>query len=226
LSAKTVAVVIPTLDEETPLRRCLAAVPGTVNEVVVADGGSRDATVQVASELGARVVTGRQGRGPQMNQGAAAAQSEILLFLHADSVLPDGAIESIQGVVEDGRKGGGFLVRFDDPSPLFRLGSGLVNIRTRVTRIPLGDQAQFVTRSAFEQLGGFRDWPILEDLDFARRLKALGAIAIVGSPVLTSARRYRRNGILRTIANNWSIWCLFAVGVSPPNLAKRYRQVR
>ncbi len=192
----------------------------------MADGGSRDATVQVASELGARVVTGRQGRGPQMNQGAAAAQSEILLFLHADSVLPDGAIESIQGVVEDGRKGGGFLVRFDDPSPLFRLGSGLVNIRTRVTRIPLGDQAQFVTRSAFEQLGGFRDWPILEDLDFARRLKALGAIAIVGSPVLTSARRYRRNGILRTIANNWSIWCLFAVGVSPPNLAKRYRQVR
>jgi rSAM/selenodomain-associated transferase 2 len=226
LSAKTVAVVIPTLDEEASLRRCLAAVPDTANEVVVADGGSRDATVEVAAKLGAQVVTGRQGRGPQMNQGADAAQSEILLFLHADSVLPNGAIESIRRVVEGGHTGGGFLVRFDDPSPLFRLGSSLVNMRTRLTRIPLGDQAQFVTRSAFERLGGFRDWPILEDLDFARRLKALGAIAIIGSPVLTSARRYRRNGILRTIANNWSIWWLFAVGVSPPDLAKRYRQVR
>lgn len=172
------------------------------------------------------MVTGSSGRGPQMNQGARASHSDVLLFLHADSILPEGAVESVRRRVQEGCEGGGFVVRFDDPRPIFRLGSKLVNTRTRLTRIPLGDQAQFVTRTAFEQLGGFRDWPILEDLDFARRLKKRGAIGIIETPVVTSARRYNQNGISRTIANNWWIWFLYSLGVSPAKLAGRYRDVR
>lgn len=226
MPANTVAVVIPTLNEENSLRRHLPAVIDVADEVVVADGGSRDATTQIATELGARVVTGRAGRGPQMNQGARASQSDVLLFLHADSTLPEGAIDKVLFQVKEGCEGGGFVVRFDDTSRIFRLGSKLVNTRTRVTRIPLGDQGQFVTRTVFEDLGGFQDWPILEDLDFARRLKRRGAVGIIEVPIVTSARRYSQNGISRTIANNWWIWFLFLLGVSPAKLAQRYRDVR
>ena len=161
-----------------------------------------------------------------MNQGARAARSDILLFLHADSTLPEGAIDRVRIKVEDGCDGGGFIVEFDDTSPIFRLGSRLVNTRTRLTRIPLGDQGQFVTRTVFEDLGGFRDWPILEDLDFARRLKQRGAVGIIEKPIVTSARRYNQNGVSRTIVNNWWIWFLFFLGVPPAKLAKRYRDVR
>ena len=161
-----------------------------------------------------------------MNRGARASQSETLLFLHADSVLPTNGLERVRQLVQEGRSGGGVLVEFDDPSPIFRLGSRLVNTRTRVSRIPLGDQGQFVTRTAFEALGGFQDWPILEDLDFGRRLKAYGEIGFVDVPIKTSARRYRHNGIARTIANNWWIWLLYFLGASPESLANRYRDVR
>jgi len=117
-------------------------------------------------------------------------------------------------------------VRFDDDGFWMRLGSRLVNLRTRLTRVPLGDQAQFVTRDAFAALGGFRDWPILEDLDFMRRLKrharASGGIALLDPPVVTAARRYLTGGIARTIARNWLIWALYLLGVPPRRLARLY----
>lgn len=161
-----------------------------------------------------------------MNQGAGASRSDVLLFLHADSTLPPGAIDRVRTKIEEGCEGGGFLAEFDDRSPIFKLGSRLVSTRTRLTRIPLGDQGQFVTRAVFEDLGGFQDWPILEDLDFARRLKKRGAVGIIETPIVTSARRYNQNGIARTIANNWWIWFLYFLGVSPARLAQRYRDVR
>jgi rSAM/selenodomain-associated transferase 2 len=204
----------------------LTAAVGDADEVVVADGGSIDGSVRIAGELGARVVIGAAGRGPQMNRGARSCHSEILLFLHADSILPANGLERIRHLIREGKSGGGFLVEFDDPSPVFRIGSSLVNLRTRLTRVPLGDQGQFVTRSAFDDLGGFREWPILEDLDFGRRLKNYGEVGLVDDPVKTSARRYRRNGIARTIANNWWIWLLYFLGASPASLARRYRDVR
>ena len=226
MPAISVAVVVPTLDEEVALGRHLAAVLAVADEVVVADGGSRDGTVRIASEHGATIVTGAAGRGPQMNRGAEVSRSDVLLFLHADSVLPAGAIDRIRHAIEEGYEGGGFLVRFDAQTPLFRLGARLVNLRTRLTGVPLGDQAQFVRRETFEALGGFRDWPILEDLDLGRRLKARGPVAIIDTPVVTSARRYTSNGIARTIANNWWIWLLYFLDVEPEKLAKRYRDVR
>jgi len=226
LPAISVAIVIPTLNEEENLLRCLPDVARQADEIVISDGGSTDATTAVAKQFGARVVTGARGRGSQMNLGAKAARSDVLLFLHADTRLPEGALQMVKREVQNGRIGGGFLADFDSQRPLMRLGSKLVNLRTLCSGFPLGDQAQFATQQAFRELGGFRDWPILEDLDFMRRLKRRGPTAVIREPVITSARRYVQNGILTTIANNWWIWFLYFMGVPPAKLARRYRDVR
>ena len=246
-----VAIVVPTLNEESTIARTLpaaqAALAGLVSreplaagsELVVADGGSSDRTVAVACALGARVVAGPAGRGGQLNRGAAATTAEILLFLHADTTLPEGALAAIRAAIggEPGcgggarsaaqpAMGGAFLVRFDQGGPLLRLGAWLINQRTRATRLPLGDQAHFVTRAAFEELGGYRDWPILEDLDFAWRLRRHGRTVILRQRVTTGARRFVELGVVRTVATNWLIWLLFVAGVSPRRLARFYGQVR
>ncbi len=220
------AVIIPTLDEEGAIRRLLPALDGFADELVVSDGGSGDRTAEAARALGARVVAGSAGRGPQLNRGAAATRAEILLFLHADSEPPAGAAEAIRRAVAEGADGGGFELEFDGDHRWMRRGSRLVNLRTRLTRLPLGDQGQFVTRAAFERLGGYRDWPILEDLDFARRLKRHGRLAVLPLRMRTSSRRYLERGIARTVALNWLIWALHVVGVSPHRLARLYRDVR
>lgn len=215
--------MVPTLDEEEALGATLAGLARAA-EVVISDGGSRDATVALAEAAGARVVSGPAGRGGQLNRGAALCRSDVLLFLHADTRLPREGIERVRAAVAGGAVGGAFEVRFDAPGPLFRLGSRLVNLRTRLTGCPLGDQAQFVARETFEGLGGFRDWPIFEDLDLARRLKRVGPTALLGPPVTTAARRYLDRGIARTIATNWLLWALYFLGVSPHRLARFYRR--
>ena len=179
--------------------------------------------MEVARELGVRVVSGPPGRGPQLNRGAGETTAEALLFLHADTLLPAGAIDAVRAAVDAGRVGGGFLVRFDDPGPIYRFGTRMVGLRTRLTRSPLGDQAQFVTRDAFEQLGGFYDWPILEDLEFIRRLKRVGELEIVPLKVVTSSRRYVEGGAVRTVVLNWLIWVLYFLGVSPRRLSRLYK---
>lgn len=245
-----VAIVVPTLNEESTIARTLPAAQAALaalasheplaagSELVVADGGSRDHTVAVARALGACVVAGPAGRGGQLNRGAAATTAEILLFLHADTTLPEGALAAIRAAVGGNRGGnragdpaqpaigGAFLVRFDQGGPLLRLGAWLINQRTRATRLPLGDQAHFVTRTAFEQLGGYRDWPILEDLDFAWRLRRHGRTVILRQRVTTGARRFVELGVARTVATNWLIWLLFVAGVSPRRLARFYGNVR
>ena len=237
--AMRVAIVVPTLNEEATIAHTLPAAQAALaalaareplaagSELVVADGGSLDRTVEVARALGARVVTGPAGRGGQLNRGAAATTAEVLLFLHADTTLPEGALAAIRAAI--GGKpviGGAFLVRFDEGGPLLRFGAWLINQRTRATRLPLGDQAHFVTRAAFEQLGGYRDWPILEDLDFAWRLRRHGRTVILSQRVTTSGRRFVELGVARTVATNWLIWLLFVAGVSPRRLARFYSDIR
>lgn len=219
----TVALLIPALDEATSLRRLLPGLVAQADEVVVSDGGSTDATVAVAEAAGARVVVGPRGRGGQLNRAAAAASSDVFLFLHADTELPVDGIERVREAIRGGALGGGFELAFATDRALLHFGARLINRRTRLTKTPLGDQAQFVTREAFEALGGYRDWPILEDLDFARRLKALGPVALLDAKVVTSPRRFERLGVPRTIATNWLIWGLFALGVKPERLARLYR---
>jgi rSAM/selenodomain-associated transferase 2 len=219
------AAVVPTLDEEASLARALRCAGEVSDLIVVADGGSSDATIAIARAGGAHVVESGSGRGRQLNAGARAALesgAEILLFVHADTVLPTGARSLIESAVENGAAGGGFEVRFDDPRPIFALGSRIVNLRTRLLRAPLGDQAQFVTRDAFVALGGFREWPILEDLDLMRRLKKHGRVAVLRAPATTAARLFVERGIVRTIATNWSIWALYLAGVDPVRLARLY----
>jgi len=226
MRAPTVSLIVPTLDEERALGQRLAAMLEAADETVISDGGSRDATVALATRLGARVVEGPCGRGQQLNRGAAAARGEALLFLHADTTLPEGAVQRVRDAIAGGAVGGAFTIRFDRESLLYRGGARLVNLRSRWTKLALGDQAQFAARDAFERLGGFRPWPILEDLDFAKRLRRLGPTAILSPPVLTSARRFEAHGPARTVALNWLIWTLFACGVSPRSLAALYRHVR
>lgn len=220
------AIVMPTLDEEEALRRTLPAALAAADEVVVSDGGSGDGTVAVARELGATVVTGPPGRGGQLNLGARATRADILLFLHADTTLPPGGAGRVREAVARGACGGAFFLRFDADRPLQRLGARLVNWRTRRLKVPLGDQAQFVTRAAFERLGGYRDWPILEDFDFMLRLRKLDGMVVIEEPVTTGARRFVAQGTVRTVATNWLIWGLYLCGVSPHRLARLYRRIR
>jgi len=223
------AIVIPTLDEEGALRRNLPLALAHADEVVVSDGGSADGTLEVARALGARTVSGPACRGAQLNRGAAATEADILLFLHADTTLPRDAGRAIREAIAAGAPGGAFLIRFDGDGFVYRLGGRVVNLRTKLAFTPLGDQGQFATRDAFRELGGFREWPILEDLDFAKRMRrrwGRRCLAVLEDPVITSARRFEKQGPARTVALNWLIWMLFALGAPPHRLARLYRHVR
>jgi uncharacterized protein len=220
------AIVMPALDEAESLRRTLPAALAAADEVVVTDGGSTDGTPEVAHALGARVVCGPPGRGGQLTRGAAAADADILLFLHADTVLPEGACAAVRAAIAGGAVGGAFRVRFDSDHSLLELGARLINWRTRLTGLPLGDQAQFVRCDVFRKMEGYRDWPILEDLDFALRLKKEGRRVLLEERVTTAARRFVEQGIARTVATNWLIWLLFLLGVPPQRLAALYRHIR
>ncbi|MCP4200645.1 MAG: glycosyltransferase, partial [bacterium] len=171
MTPRPIAVIIPVLNEAWALEKNLPGIVSVAEEVIVSDGGSEDASHCVAERLGARVVTGAPGRGPQLNRGAGASSADGFLFLHADTVLPSGAVQSVENALASGAVGGGFQVRFASPRPIYKLGSRIVNLRTRWFRSPLGDQAQFATRAAFHEVGGYPDWPILEDLEFIRCLK-------------------------------------------------------
>jgi rSAM/selenodomain-associated transferase 2 len=232
-------IVMPTLNEAATLERPLAAALAAADEVVVSDGGSTDGTPEIARRLGARVVSGPPGRGGQLTRGAQGSTlsqgdpSDVLLFLHADTFLPPEAAQAVRAAIAAGAVGGAFRVRFDVDTPLLRLGARLINLRSRWTGLPLGDQAQFVRRDVFERLAGFRDWPILEDLDLAMRLKREGKTVLLGGRVgrvdhcvTTAARRFVDLGIVRTVATNWLIWGLFALGVSPHRLVRLYYRLR
>jgi rSAM/selenodomain-associated transferase 2 len=226
VDAVRLAVVVPALDEEALLGAHLTAALRQADEVVVSDGGSADRTREIANALGARVVSGPPGRGAQLNRGAAATTAGALLFLHADTALPAGARQMVLAALEAGHVGGAFAVRFAPATPLLRLGGALASARSRLTGVALGDQAQFASRAAFAALGGFREWPLLEDLDFAWRLRRHGPTALLPAAVITSARRFHQRGVVRTVATNWLIWALFAAGVPPRRLARLYVQVR
>lgn len=220
------AIIIPALDEAAAMDIVVPHARALADEVWVADGGSRDDTAARAAAQGAQVVHSNPGRGQQLNAGAQASDAELLLFLHADTVLPACAAQRVRDAIGGGAVGGGFRMRFDNPRPLLTLGAWLINLRTRLTACPLGDQAQFMHRDAFQSLGGYRSWPILEDLDLIRRLKRHGRTVLVAEPVTTSARRFVGQGIPRTIATNWLLWALYFCGVSPHRLARLYRHIR
>jgi rSAM/selenodomain-associated transferase 2 len=162
-----------------------------------------------------------------MNEGAKASGGEILLFLHADAQLPDDAKTMIDTTLADQRMvGGRFDVRFDRPSMWGTIISRMMNWRSRLSSIATGDQALFVRRPIFEQMGGFADMPLMEDIEFSRRLKRKGATAALTSTVTTSFRRWERHGPLRTILLMWTLRFLYWIGISPSHLVEWYKVIR
>lgn len=220
------AIVILTLDEEAALARSLPLALAEADEVVVSDGNSRDRTADVARRGGATLVSGVASRGEQLARGVAATTADAILVLHADTLLASGSGQRVRQALVAGAVGGGFTMRFDASRLSLRLASRLINLRTRLSRAPLGDQAQFFTRRAYDDIGGVRNWPLLEDLDLIRRLRRRGPLVVLDPPVETSARRYLVRGVARNIATNWLIWSLFWLGVTPQRLARLYRAVR
>jgi rSAM/selenodomain-associated transferase 2 len=226
----TISVIIPTLNEEHTIAASLSRLhqPG-ISEVLVVDGGSQDqtlATVKTAAP-GARILSCAQGRAVQMNAGAAAATGEILLFLHADTLLPLSAAADIQAALADERVGGGrFDARLDRDTGLFWVLCRMMNLRSRLTGIATGDQGLFVRNSVFHALGGFPEIPIMEDIVLCKRLKRLGPVAALRTCVVTSRRRWVRHGTLKTILLMWWLRVLFFLGVAPDRLKDWYPDAR
>ena len=219
-----ISIVTPTLNEETtlPHRATELAAQTPPWEWIVADGGSRDATISVGTSLGARVVASPRGRGLQLNAGAALAQGEVLLFLHADTVLPPGSLEAIRAALVEPRLiGGNFDLRFEGEDRASQVLTGLNRAQRRLFNVYYGDSAIFVRREVFESLGGFRDYPIMEDYDFVQRMKRLGKTTCLPLTVTTSARRYRGR-IVKTAAIWGSIFLLYNLGVPPSRLVRLY----
>jgi rSAM/selenodomain-associated transferase 2 len=220
------SIIVPALREAANLARLLpalrAAAPGA--EIIVADAGSDEGTREVATRVaGVTVLTCERGRARQMNAGARAARGDTLLFLHADTVLPDGFEASItRALTEPGVVAGRFDVRLDNPRWPFRMIGSLMNLRSRWSGISTGDQALFVRRDVFEALGGFPDIPLMEDIELTRRLKRRGRQAALRERVTTSARKWEREGVARTIGLMWTLRLLYACGVSPARLHRWY----
>ena len=224
-TSRKVSVVIPTLNEAEHLPLTLKhALAGEPMEVIVADGGSRDDTVRIAQSHGATAVSSPSNRAHQMNAGAALARGETLLFLHADTLLPENWHDAVLAALRrPDVVGGAFRFKIRDPFPGRWLVESTTNLRSRLWRMPYGDQALFVRRWAFDELGGFPELPIMEDYEFGRRLRRLGKLALLEAPVLTSGRRWQHLGFLRTTLINKLVILGFRCGVSPAKLAALYR---
>ena len=220
------SVVVPSLDEAANLARLLPdlrrAWPDA--EIIVADGGSRDGTPDVVKgQAGVRLLEGARGRARQMNAGARQAGGDVLLFLHADTRLPDGAPGAIAAALADPAVvGGRFDVRFDSRRRVLGMVAWFMNVRSRATSICTGDQAIFVRRAAFEAVGGYPDIPLMEDIELCRRLRARGRLAALRARVTTSARKWEREGPLRTIGLMWALRLLYFCGVAPARLHRWY----
>ena len=223
-----ISIIVPTLDESDTIEATLTCARGpAVREIIVVDGGSADDTAEKAKRLADRVVTAPRGRATQLNAGAAIASGDVVLFLHADTVLPAGFDSAVASGLGDMRVvGGRFDVSLQPSSPLLRLVGTLMNQRSRVSRISTGDQAIFVRRRVFEALGGFPAVPLMEDIAFSRMLKRAGRIACLRQRVVTSSRRWHRDGVVRTITLMWWLRFLFWCGVSPNRLRRLYTDTR
>jgi rSAM/selenodomain-associated transferase 2 len=218
----SVSVIIPALDEETRIGDAIdSAFAAGASEVLVADGGSSDGTAELAAAHGARVIRGERMRARQCNRAAAEAAGEILLFLHADTQLPAGACAAAAAAIASGADFGGFRLRFAEGTWKLRIAAAMINLRTRWTKAPWGDQAQFLRRTLFLRDGGFREIPIMEDYELAARMKRRVLLPLT---VITSGRRFLQKGVLRTAIINWRIIVAWKMGADPTHLADLYRK--
>ncbi len=221
-----ISIVLPILNEEAQVAACLGALQplrGQNCELIVADGGSRDRSVALAEPLADRVVVGPRGRAAQMNAGARQANGDILWFLHADSLPPPDALSLIRAALAGRERGWGrFDVRLSGRRPSLRMVEFSMNLRSRLTGIATGDQGIFVRRDLFERIGCYPPIALMEDIALSRALKRYSRPVCLRQRVLTSSRRWERDGIARTILLMWRLRLAYFLGADPARLARRY----
>lgn len=221
------SVVVPVLNEAATIvatLQALAPLRSQGVEVIVVDGHSSDGTPQTARPLADAVLEAPRGRAAQMNAGAAQARGGVLLFLHADTLLPPTALADVLGAVQTGGAAWGrFDVTITGASPLFKLIAAMMNRRSRWTGIATGDQAIFVTRAAFDAVGGFPLQPLMEDIEISKRLRRIGRPACLTARVSTSGRRWERHGVWHTVLLMWRLRLLYWLGVPAKTLSRSYR---
>jgi rSAM/selenodomain-associated transferase 2 len=217
------SVVIPALDSVDYLGNCLDALNGTNCEIIVVDGGSSDGTQALAASRGARVLTSATGRGAQLVAGAAAARGRWLLFLHADTRLSEGWRQAATEFMAAGDKdhAGYFRYALDDDAPAARRLEALVAWRCRLLGLPYGDQGLLIAREFYQRLGGFRPMPLMEDVEFIRRI-GRRRLVMLDAQAMTSAARYRRDGYLRRSGRNMACLALYHLGLPPRSLVRLY----
>lgn len=225
---KRFSIIVPVLHEAPTIGDLVEHVRSLTDygktELIIVDGSPGGDTLMRVADCGAIGLTSPPGRARQMNAGAAAATGDILVFLHADTRLPVDALLRIERLLSDSFFiGGAFDLTIRSPQWRYRLIGALASWRTRLTRIPYGDQAIFISRAAFQRLGGYPDIPIMEDVALMRLVKKRGGkIAIIACSVVTSARRWEREGVLYATARNWLLLAAYYLGVPPERLARYY----
>lgn len=220
-----ISVVIPCLDEAAICVGRLEALQSMRHEgheLILVDGGSGDGTAELSRPLVDLLLPSEPGRAMQMNMGARAATGEVLWFLHVDTVLPDGASKQVLREALDGPGWGRFDVRLTGVRPVYRVIEGMMNLRSRLTGMVTGDQGMFVRRDLFERVGGFPEIALMEDLAISDRLKPIAQPACLQSRVVTSSRRWERDGVLRTIGLMWFLRCAYRMGADPDWLSRIY----
>jgi rSAM/selenodomain-associated transferase 2 len=224
------AIIVPCLNEAAGIVSTLESLQSMRArgvEIIVADGGSTDGTPALAAPYADQLLHTPRGRAAQMNAGAAATSARVLLFMHADCVLPARAEEMIvDGLAETARQWGRFDVTLEGNHPLFKVIAFMMNLRSRLTGIATGDQGIFMTRHLFAQLGGFPIVPLMEDIALSRLGRRAGAPLSLRSRIVTSARRWERQGVIRTVLLMWRLRLAYFLGADPARLAMRYDAVR
>ncbi|MGS2724517.1 TIGR04283 family arsenosugar biosynthesis glycosyltransferase [Porticoccus sp. GXU_MW_L64] len=219
------SIIIPTLNEAELIEATLKPLQGLRAEgveIIVADGGSNDGTAQLAQSLVDTVWLSDPGRARQMNAGAMIASGDYLLFLHADTQLPEDFPQCWQKIQQYRPLWGFFPVRLNDTRPTLKMVSLFMNLRSRITSIATGDQCIYVQRQLFDEQGGYADIPLMEDVELTSRLRQRKRARLVSSPVTTSSRRWQRNGVWRTIWLMWRLRWRYFCGADPQELAKQY----
>jgi len=227
-SAFLISVIIPVLNEAETINTTLAHLKryfqGVDFEIIVVDGDSWGNTLKVVNDPDIVKVKSPKGRGLQMNNGAIAANGDVLIFLHSDTCLPNNAASAIRSALADHNvMGGAFDLGIQSERQVYKIIAAAASLRSRITRIPYGDQAIFIRKSFFSRMGGFQDIPIMEDVELMRRIKKKRyKIKIIPDKVKTSPRRWQKEGVLYGTLRNWSIILLYLAGVSPARLIRFY----